>query len=99
MISAAAYILKVPPDRREILLDPDQSPYYRRQTIVGEPVRKFEPQHLRWSEWATDEEGITGDALLDFVNNSLLPKLKNLVGTGDKLSSLIRAARGRTRIR
>ena len=24
--------------------------------------------------WATDEEGITGDALLDFVNNTLLPE-------------------------
>src|SRR5690606_14973473 len=49
------------------------------------------PQHLRWSSWATDEEGITGDALLDFVNNTLLPKLKNLtVGTGDKLATLIR---------
>ncbi|MGC1273804.1 MAG: class I SAM-dependent DNA methyltransferase [Planctomycetaceae bacterium] len=49
------------------------------------------PQHLRWSSWATDEEGITGDALLDFVNNTLLPKLKNLaVGAGDKLATLIR---------
>ena len=28
------------------------------------------PQHLRWSEWAADEEGITGEALLDFVNNT-----------------------------
>src|SRR5438093_235690 len=33
------------------------------------------PQHLRWSKWAADEEGITGEALLDFVNNTLLPKL------------------------
>ncbi|MEN6587049.1 MAG: type I restriction-modification system subunit M N-terminal domain-containing protein [Sulfuricella sp.] len=29
------------------------------------------PKHLRWSAWATDEEGITGQALLDFVNNTL----------------------------
>ena len=36
------------------------------------------PEHLRWSAWATDEEGITGDALLDFINNQLFPKLKNL---------------------
>ncbi len=36
------------------------------------------PQHLRWSNWAAAEEGITGDALLDFVNNTLLPRLKAL---------------------
>lgn len=36
------------------------------------------PEHLRWRNWATDAEGITGDALLDFVNNTLFPKLKNL---------------------
>jgi type I restriction enzyme M protein len=50
------------------------------------------PKHLRWSAWATDEEGITGDALLDFVNNSLLPKLKNLTGGADKIAGLIRTA-------
>lgn len=48
------------------------------------------PQHLRWSQWAIDEEGITGDALLDFVNNTMLPKLKSLTGAGDKIAGLIR---------
>jgi type I restriction enzyme M protein len=47
------------------------------------------PKHLRWSDWAADEEGITGDALLDFVNNTLLPKLKTLSGT-DRMHTLIR---------
>jgi type I restriction enzyme M protein len=47
-------------------------------------------KYLRWSSWATDEEGITGDALLDFVNNTLLPKLKNLSGGTDKIAGLIR---------
>ena len=36
------------------------------------------PEPLRWRQWASDPEGITGDALLDFVNNTLFPKLKNL---------------------
>ena len=36
------------------------------------------PEHLRWRNWATDPEGITGEALLDFVNNQLFPRLKNL---------------------
>lgn len=48
------------------------------------------PAHLRWSRWAGDEEGMTGDALLDFVNGTLLPKLKTMNGGGGKISSLIR---------
>jgi type I restriction enzyme M protein len=48
------------------------------------------PQKLRWSEWAKDEEGITGEKLLDFINNALLPKLKALPVGGDKLAGLIR---------
>lgn len=38
------------------------------------PIRK----DLRWASWAADEEGMTGDELLDFVNNNLFPALKNL---------------------
>jgi len=50
------------------------------------------PEHLRWSNWAGDEEGMTGEQLLDFVNIQLLPKLKTLTGgTTDRLSTLIRA--------
>jgi type I restriction enzyme M protein len=48
-------------------------------------------KHLRWRTWASDAEGITGDALLDFVNNTLLPKLKTLPGGGE-IGTLIRAA-------
>jgi len=36
------------------------------------------PKGLRWRDWAADPAGITGDALLDFVNNKLFPKLKEL---------------------
>ncbi len=36
------------------------------------------PEHLRWSSWATDPEGITGDSLLDFINDDLFRKLKTL---------------------
>jgi type I restriction enzyme M protein len=33
---------------------------------------------LRWRNWAADEEGLTGDELLDFINNTLFPTLKNM---------------------
>ncbi len=38
------------------------------------------PDHCRWSTWAHDPtgKGLTGDALLDFVNNTLFPTLKHL---------------------
>ncbi|HKI55427.1 MAG TPA: class I SAM-dependent DNA methyltransferase [Anaerolineales bacterium] len=34
------------------------------------------PEHLRWRKWAKDPEGMTGDALSDFVNLQLFPTLK-----------------------
>ena len=49
------------------------------------------PKALRWRTWAANDEGITGDELLDFVNNTLLPKLKALVGS-DRMGKLIRMA-------
>ncbi|SGZ09868.1 Putative type I restriction enzyme EcoEI Mprotein [Moritella viscosa] len=36
------------------------------------------PEQFLWRNWATDAEGITGDALLDFVNDELFPQLKSL---------------------
>ena len=36
------------------------------------------PAELQWRNWAADPEGITGNDLLEFVNNQLFPTLKNL---------------------
>ncbi|MBC8232759.1 SAM-dependent DNA methyltransferase [bacterium] len=36
------------------------------------------PEQLRWRNWAADDEGMTGDALLDFINNDLFKTLKEL---------------------
>lgn len=36
------------------------------------------PEGLRWRDWAVDDEGITGDELLDFVNNKLFKELKEM---------------------
>jgi type I restriction enzyme M protein len=33
---------------------------------------------FRWKNWAKDPEGITGEELIDFVNNELFPALKKL---------------------
>src|SRR6202040_4260896 len=36
------------------------------------------PKKLQWRNWAADPEGITGQALLDFINDELFPTLKGL---------------------
>jgi len=60
--------------------------------IIRDDYKSPLPKHLRWADWATNEEGITGDPLLDFINNTLLPKLKALTTGGDKIAGLIRMA-------
>jgi len=51
------------------------------------------PARLRWRAWATDAEGITGDTLLDFVNNDLFKTLKELT-VGGKNAALAGVVRG-----
>lgn len=74
------FFLKILDDREkelEVLRDDYKSPL---------------PKHLRWRTWAGDDEGDTGEKLLDFVNNTLLPKLKNLSGGSARMGGLIRMA-------
>jgi type I restriction enzyme M protein len=51
------------------------------------------PKPLRWSSWAADPEGITGDAVLSFVNDKLFPGLKTLeiAGPGGARRGVVRS--------
>ena len=40
------------------------------------------PEPFQWRAWAADPEGMTGEALLDFINEELFPSLKELPVTG-----------------
>lgn len=51
------------------------------------------PQKLRWRAWAKDAEGLTGEQLLDFINNDLFRKLKELPA-GGKNAALAGVVRG-----
>ena len=51
--------------------------------LLDDNYRSPVPEKLRWRHWAADTEGITGDELLDFVNNQLFPTLKNLTHPAD----------------
>jgi type I restriction enzyme M protein len=57
----------------KIIDDQDQELDLTRNGYVSPIPRKFQ-----WNAWAADPEGITGDALLNFVNDELFPGLKAL---------------------
>ncbi len=42
------------------------------------------PKKFKWRNWAKDDEGITGDELLKFVDTELFPKLKELPSTNPR---------------
>src|SRR5438874_8837455 len=42
------------------------------------------PSRLRWRKWAADPEGITGEELVDFVNNDLFRNLKSIAVTNPR---------------
>ena len=49
------------------------------------------PKKLQWRNWAADDEGMTGDELKDFIDEKLIPQLKNLdVSSGSKRALIIR---------
>lgn len=59
--------------------------------LINDDYVSVIPSELQWRSWAGDSEGITGDAMKDFVDNTLFPGLQNLdVSTGNKRAVLIR---------
>jgi len=49
--------------------------------IYDDQYKSIIPEGFKWRDWAVDEkdgEAMTGEALLDFVNNKLFPTLKSL---------------------
>lgn len=49
------------------------------------------PTEYRWENWAGDDEGITGDELLEFIDQKLFPALRNIdISTGNKRAVIVR---------
>lgn len=46
--------------------------------LIEENHHNTIPEGFRWRDWAADPEGMTGDTLLEFVNNELFTELKEL---------------------
>lgn len=59
--------------------------------LIDDKYKSPIPSFLQWHKWAGDDEGDTGDDLKKFIDNTLIPKLKNLdVSSGNKLALIIR---------
>jgi len=70
----------------KILDDKDQE-----LEIIHEDYVSPIPEKLKWRNWAADDEGITGDEMLNFIDNELFPALKNLdVSNGNKRAIIVR---------
>lgn len=50
----------------------------KERELINPKYKSPIPEELRWRNWASDSEGMTGDKLLEFVNNTLFKRLKNL---------------------
>src|SRR5881409_3581298 len=46
--------------------------------LLNATYRSPIPEAFQWRTWAADPEGVTGEALLSFVNDELFPTLKCL---------------------
>ena len=49
------------------------------------------PEKFKWQSWAANEEGMTGDGLMDFINNELFPALKDLKDSSSPQAAFIRS--------
>ena len=54
--------------------------------VMQDNYRSPIPEQYQWRTWAADPEGLTGEALLAFINTDLFPALKELTATGSHAS-------------
>jgi type I restriction enzyme M protein len=50
--------------------------------LMDSAYRSPIPPRYQWRNWAADPEGMTGDALMTFINDGLFPTLKGLIPIG-----------------
>lgn len=49
------------------------------------------PERLKWQNWAADKNGLTGDELIEFINEELFPVLKAIHPTDTDQSVIIKS--------
>lgn len=59
--------------------------------ILDDKYKSPIPSKFHWDAWAGDDEGMTGDELLEFVDRELFPALRNVdVSTGNRRALIVR---------
>ena len=58
--------------------------------VMSDDYKSPLEEKYRWQTWAKDDEGMTGDELIDFINNDLFPYLQNLENDADKRAFIIK---------
>ena len=58
--------------------------------IMDDNYKSSLESKFRWQNWAKDDEGLTGDELIDFINNDLFPYLQNLENDSDNRALIIK---------
>ncbi|HCE43329.1 MAG TPA: DNA methyltransferase [Lentisphaeria bacterium] len=63
----------------------------REMKLMGENYRSPLQKEFHWSQWAGNDEGMTGDELLSFVDNKLFPGIRGLdLSSGNKRALILR---------
>jgi type I restriction enzyme M protein len=63
----------------------------RELELIEDNYKSPIPDELHWENWAGDDEGMTGDALVEFVDRKLFPTLRNIdVSSGNGRALIVR---------
>lgn len=62
----------------------------REYEVINTNYKSPLAKKYRWQNWAQDKEGLTGDDLIEFINNDLFPYLQNLEDSSDKRALIIK---------
>lgn len=58
--------------------------------LVDDNYKSPIPAELHWGNWAGDDEGMTGEDLVNFVDRELFPKLRNIYVGDNKRAKILR---------
>ncbi len=58
--------------------------------LLNEGYRSAIPEAFRWENWAGNDEGMTGDELLEFIDRRLFPTLRSLPVGNNKRALIVR---------
>lgn len=63
----------------------------KEMTLLDDKYKSPIPAQYRWEAWAANDEGDTGDDLLEFIDRKLFPALRNIsVNTGNRRALIVR---------